>query len=268
MSDVHADITFVVDTGEKPVSASHGPGGRLRQRMGTFETKRVAIADARGPEQASDLGTRGFALVSHATSVRDFHDHDEVRAVYYPEVEQLLREQCGAERVVIFDHTVRSGSESEQERLLLREPVRIAHNDYTEWSGPQRLRDILPDEAPALLERRFGIVQVWRATHDPIAADPLALCDGRSVAQQDWVAAERRHADRVGEIYQLQYGSQQRWHWFPNMARDEALVFTVYDSLSDGRARFTPHVSFVLEGQGDAPPRRSIETRALVLYAS
>ena len=31
---------------------------------------------------------------------------------------------------------------------------------------------------------------------------------------------------------------------FPRMRRDEALVFKVFDSATDGRARFTPHTSF------------------------
>ena len=32
-------------------------------------------------------------------------------------------------------------------------PVRFAHNDYTERSGPQRVRDLLGDDADALAAR-------------------------------------------------------------------------------------------------------------------
>jgi hypothetical protein len=51
------------------------------------------------------------------------------------------------------------------------------------------------------------------------------------------------------------------------MRRDEALVFKVYDSAKDGRARFTPHTSFDDPGTPPgAPPRQSIEARALVFF--
>ena len=58
---------------------------------------------------------------------------------------------------------MRSGDEGEREARLIREPVLSAHNDYTEASGPQRVREVLPDEAEDLLKRRFAIIQVWRA---------------------------------------------------------------------------------------------------------
>jgi hypothetical protein len=59
-----------------------------------------------------------------------------------------------------------------------------------------------------------------------------------------------------------------RWFYFPRMRRDEALVFKVYDSLQDGRARFTPHTSFDdPDSPPDAPPRQSIEARALAFFS-
>src|SRR6185295_13341617 len=104
-------------------------------------------------------------------------------------VEQLIRRESGAARVVLFDHTLRSGDETEREARLIREPVLSAHNDYTEWSGPQRVRDLLPDEAETLLKRRFAIIQVWRAINQPIQSNPLAIADARSVAFEDWLIA-------------------------------------------------------------------------------
>jgi hypothetical protein len=51
------------------------------------------------------------------------------------------------------------------------------------------------------------------------------------------------------------------------MQRDEALIFKVYDSATDGRARFTPHTSFSDPATPPgAPPRQSIEARALVFF--
>ncbi|MEQ8194361.1 MAG: CmcJ/NvfI family oxidoreductase [Rhodospirillales bacterium] len=265
---VEAPVSYLVDTGVKPVSASHGPGGRLRQRTGTFEEHTVAIRDARTLTEPLSLDREGFLLTSHETAVTDFFDEGQLRSVYYPEMERLIGDVSGASKVIIFDHTLRSGDEAVRAEKLLREPVQIVHNDYTNWSGPQRVRDALPaEEAEALLQHRLAIVQVWRAIRNPIRSFPLAICDARSVAAEDLIAAERRHVDRVGEIYQLAYNPDHKWFYFPEMNRNEALVFKVYDSLQDGRARFTAHSSFDdPTSPPGAPPRESIEIRAFAFF--
>ena len=143
------------------------------------------------------------------------------------------------------------------------------HNDYTEWSGPQRVRDLLPeDEAEALLKNRMAVVQVWHPIRGPVLSSPLAICDARSVLAEDLIPAERHHKDRVGEIYQLAFNPEHRWNWFPEMQQNEALVFKCYDSEKDGRARFTAHSSFDHPATPvDAPPRESIEIRYLSGWA-
>jgi hypothetical protein len=259
---VDAEITFSIDTGEKPVNETFESGQIIRRRTGATERRRVSIHDARPLAGELSLDRNGFVLADHPTAVRDFFDPEQLANIYYPEVEQLVKRVSGASRVVVFDHTLRSGDQTEQAARRIREPVLWAHNDYTEWSGPQRVRDILPEEAGRLLAHRFAIVQVWRAIGRPIQSDPLAVADARSVSPGDLIKAERRYPHRVGETYQLQYNPAQRWFWFPEMRRDEALVFKVYDSQTDGRARFTPHCSFVdPTTPAEAPPRQSIEVR-------
>ena len=82
-------------------------------------------------------------------------------------MEALIKAESGAKRVVVFDHTLRTADDELREAKKIREVVRRVHNDYTEWSAPQRVRDILPDEAEDLLKRRFAIIQV-------VAADPAS----------------------------------------------------------------------------------------------
>ena len=151
----------------------------------------------------------------------------------------------------------------------MREPVLSAHNDYTDWSGPQRVREIMGDEAEELLERRFAIIQVWRAINQPIQSNPLAIADARSVSPDDLMVAERRYPHRVGQTYRLKYNPGHRWFYFPQMRRDEALVFKVYDSAKDGRARFTPHTSFddptTPPGAPAAPEHRSQGVRVFLV---
>ncbi len=122
-------------------------------------------------------------------------------------------------------------------------------------------------EAESLLGRRFAIIQVWRAINQPIRSNPLAMADARSVAPEDLLVAERRYPNRVGQTYRLKYNSAHRWFYFPELRRDEAIVFKVFDSLKDGRARFTPHTSFNDPSTpAGAPPRQSIEARALAFF--
>ena len=158
-----AEIPYVVNTGEKLINETFGPNNIRRRRTGIQEMKRVNIHNGRCHLDRLSLDGTGFILVQHSTNVTDFFDRDQVQSIYFPEVERLIQETSGARRVVLFDHTLRSGDEGEREARLIREPVLSAHNDYTEASGQQRVREILPDEAEDLLRRRFAIIQVWRA---------------------------------------------------------------------------------------------------------
>jgi hypothetical protein len=262
---MQAEIRYTAATGEKLVNETFGPNNIHRRTSGSDDRRQVEIRDGR--LETFSLDGNGFAFVPHATRVADFLDEKELKATYYPEVEALIRQVSGAARVVVFDHTLRSGDEAEREARLLREPVLSAHNDYTEWSGPNRVREVLPDEAEALLKRRFAIIQAWRAINQPIRSNPLAVADARSVAPEDLLIAERRYPHRIGQTYRLRYNPAHRWFYFPQMRRDEALVFKVYDSEKDGRARFTPHTSFDDPSTPPgAPPRQSIEVRTLAFF--
>jgi len=267
-SDVlHATISYALNSGEKLVNETFGPNNIRRRTSGAYEERTVAIRNARPLNPTLSIDGNGFVLVDHATCMRDFFDLEELKRVYYAEAMALVQQVSGASRVVLFDHTLRSGDDGEREARLIREPVLAAHNDYTEWSGPQRVRDLLPQEAERLLGRRFAIVQVWRSIAHPIVRNPLAIADARSVAPDDLLVSERRYPDRVGQTYRLAYNARHQWYYFPEMRRDEALVFKVFDSKKDGRARFVPHTSFENPlASADALPRRSIEVRTLAFF--
>jgi hypothetical protein len=262
---MEAHISYTADTGEPLVNETFGPNNIRRRSTGSTDLRAMEISDGR--RESLSLERNGFELVPHPTAVKSFFDADELKAVYYPEVVALIRQRSGASRVVVFDHTLRSGSEEEREARLIREPVLSAHNDYTEWSGPNRVREVMGDEAESLLARRFAIIQVWRAIGEPIRSNPLAVADARSIAPEDLLVAERRYPGRIGQTYRLRYNPRHRWFYFPQMRRDEAIVFKVYDSEKDGRARFTPHTSFDDPATPPgAPPRQSIEARALAFF--
>ncbi|HEY7163653.1 MAG TPA: CmcJ/NvfI family oxidoreductase [Candidatus Binatia bacterium] len=267
ITEVIAPIPYTIDTGEKLVNETFGPNNIRRHRSGMQELKEMPIRNGRLIADRLALDREGFVLITHRTEMKNFFDQRELEMVYYPEVERLIQQESGASRVVIFDHTLRSGDEAEREEKLIREPVLSAHNDYTEWSGPNRVREVLPDEAEKLLARRFAIIQVWRAINRPIQSNPLAVADAQSVRFKDLMVAERRYPHRVGQTYRLKYSPEHRWFYFPEMTRDEAIVFKVFDSETDGCARFTPHTSFVDPNSPQAAaPRQSIEVRAFAFF--
>jgi hypothetical protein len=112
---ITAEITYAVDTGAKPVNETFGPGNIRRRNVGTKEQRAVAIENGRPRAAEFALDANGFAFVDHPTAMKDFFDPAELKAVYYPEVERLVKQVSGAARVVVFDHTLRSGDEAERE---------------------------------------------------------------------------------------------------------------------------------------------------------
>ena len=255
---IEATLNYINNNGEKIFTETAVPGGVDTRSGGAPDPHRVAIHNGRLRDFAFDHD--GFRFVPHDTKVADFFDEAEVRSTYYAEMEALIKAESGAKRVVVFDHTLRTADEDLRAQAKIREVVRRVHNDYTEWSAPQRVRDILPDEADALLQRRFAIIQVWRPIRHPVETYPLAMCDAASLSFDDMVISERRYPNRVGQTYAITYNPAHDWYWFPRMRRDEAIVFKVFDSATDGRARWSAHTAFDdPTTPPQARPRESIE---------
>ena len=265
---VEAELNFFIPNGQQPQvfkpTLELPDGGRT----GDFELRPVTIADGRHLAEHFSLDREGFELTRHATAVSDFLDDDEVRSIYYPEVERLVRDATGASQVVIFDHTVRIDDVQKSRANDTRTPVRTVHNDYTLKSGPQRITDLLdPDEARRWRAHRYALVNVWRSIAGPVETTPLAIADARSIRPESLIATDLVYPNRVGEIYHVAYDPNLRWHYFSSMNRDEALLLKTFDSADD-RAKWTAHGAFVNpQARTDAAPRESIEVRTLLSFA-
>lgn len=265
---VEALLNYLIDTGDKP--ASYGGVSFAvseQKRKGKYQPYKMPVYDGRAAADRLSLEREGFIFVKHETKVKDFFDEAEVRSVYYPETEQLVKENSGAKRVLVFDHTLRSADSAIREAKKISGPVRNAHNDYTEWSGPQRVRDLLPEEADELLKKRFAVIQTWRPIRNPVEREPLAIADARSIGTKELIPSSRVYPDRIGEVYHCTFNPEHRWYYFSKMQRSEAIVFKCFDSMKDGRARWTAHCAFDdPASRADAPPRESIEMRTLAFF--
>ena len=265
---LEATLTYFVDTETMPVTLVGVPGGRdQRVGGGSSQPRRFTLRNGRPEADDFVLERNGFRFVHHDTKVVDFFDEDEVRRVYYPEMQALVKAETGASRVEVFDHPLRTADDELRQARQIREVVRRVHNDYTEWSGPQRVRTFLPQEADELLSRRFAVIQVWRPIRHPVETWPLAIADTQSISPESLVVTERRYPDRVGQTYAITYDPGHRWYWFPAMRPDEALVFKTYESQKAGRARWTAHTAFEdPTTTQNARPRESIEIRTLAFF--
>jgi len=268
LESIEAVLNYLVDSGETPATFGGMRQSEAdRKRQGNYHGHKMRICNGRAIADQFSLEREGFVFVNHDTRMKDFYDEDEVRSLYYKETEELVKISSGARRVVVFDHTLRSADQATREAKMIGGPVRNAHNDYTEWSGPQRVRDLVPDEAEELLKRRFAIVQTWRPIRHPVQREPLAIADARSIGTKELIVSKRIYPNRVGETYHMTFNPEHVWYYFPNMQRHEAIVFKTFDSERDGRARWTAHCAFDdPTSPKDAPPRESIEMRTLAFF--
>jgi hypothetical protein len=269
LASVDGVVNYFKPSAEKPRTYTYNPPPP-GEPMSTVvsEPHTVPIHDARPVLAQVSLDREGFHLIRFEPSVTDFDDEETVKAVYYPEVERAMKDVTGADRVFIFDHTIRRHIPgTDDDRIGPRQPVPRIHVDHTVASGPQRVRDFLPDEADGLLRGRVQIINLWRPIRGPVQDFPLAICDASTVPFGDLVAAEHIYRHRVGETYQVLYNPAHRWFYVPEMQTNEALLLKCFDSRTDGIARFAPHTAFVdPTTPADAPPRISIEVRTLVFH--
>lgn len=229
-----------------------------------LDTRELEIRNARLlPEEG--LEERGFTMVHHRTKVTDFRDQAQLDSIYDREVHDLIKEMTGAKRVIVFHNQLRDNSPTAGKDI--RKPAFFAHIDYTEETFRIRAREKLGDEADHWLGKRMVAFNIWRGVY-PVEEKPLAVCDARTVKQEDFL--ETRIIERPGEPtpyvgMPLSYNSEQRWYYYPAMQPDEALVFKQCDSDHD-RIRWSPHVAIDDPATVEPRPRVSFEARTLAFF--
>jgi hypothetical protein len=268
---VEAELNYLRDTGHRPVNYTFDPPPGVPRNSGEVDVRRVTIRNAR-LAAAGDLALdrSGFQLTQHRsalTAVEDYAQDALVKTVYYPEVETALLQWTGAEKVVVFDHTLRDGTPAHG-RDGVREPVRRVHDDQTFESAPKRVaRHLSKDEAEQRLKRRFAIVNFWRPIGETVQRTPLAACDARSIDVADLRASDLVYPTWTGETYAFVHNRKHRWYYVPQQRTDEVTLLKIYDSQTDGTARLSAHTAFDdPTTPPDAPARRSIEVRALLFW--
>ena len=149
-------LNYLEPTSERPRSYAYDPPPNEPKTNIRNLAIEVPIRDARPIVGEITLDRYGFELVKHRSAVRDFYDDEEVKRVYYPEAERLLKAATGAARIFVFDHVTRRRAVEAESREGVRQPVTRVHVDHTAKSGPQRVRDLLADEADGFAHFHHG----------------------------------------------------------------------------------------------------------------
>ena len=130
-TNLEVPINFLVRSVGKPRVDIPEQGQGLTERSGQFENRVTSIKDARANALKFSLDQNGFSFHQHRTGVVDFLDESQVKGLYYPEVEELVKEVTGAKKIHIFDHTIRIEDDGKRDSASVRAPVEVAQRLVT-----------------------------------------------------------------------------------------------------------------------------------------
>lgn len=238
------------------------------------------------------LDRHGFMIARHRSAIADFHDKAAVDAGYLGEVEQLVARMCGADRVAAQGWMIRTSAdlsarakekvENYRHAGGIQPPAGEAHVDYNEITSRRAAARIHAQAFPDAPDyARYICFSLWR-TFSPGPQDwPLAVCDGRTVRDEEtasntlFVVDEFPTGDALtapveGEEDMIaatifRYRPRHRWWYFSNMAADDVLLFKFQDSDHSVTWR-CPHTAFHDTSLPDAKTRSSIEVRCVAYF--
>jgi hypothetical protein len=260
MKDVRAAIGYSERTERRPYFYANAH----EKDFVPLKPSEVTIHDARAID--ADLDREGFTLVEHVSAVEDLTDLGEVARVHSGEIAELLKQVSGCDEVVmapfgILRFSERSGANAEHDNS---HPARFVHVDMaSEDAAAARTRSAPAGRTIA----RSAQYNVWRSLAGGTQDVPLGLCDCSSVEEGDLLDCQAIFDPLDGSPewgfanYLLAENPAHKWFYYPDMTRDEAIVFKTSES-DPGRAQLMPHGAFDNPLAGpDAPPRVSLEMR-------
>jgi hypothetical protein len=246
---------------------------------GVYAPYPVTIRNAR-LAAAFTLDEHGFCLGRHHTELTDWPNNYAADSAYAAQVVEVAMRLSGADVVVPMGGMVRaSGSTS----TTVQPPAAEAHVDFTESCAAriaERLYRTAHPSGPGY--RRFIAFSLWRVLSAPPQDMPVALCEGRSVRDDegthntkvdvseiptgDALYAPIEGEENMSAATIFHYSPAHRWWYFPDMEPDEVIFIKFYDS-DHGKAWRCPHTAFRDTTRPDARPRRSMEFRAMAYFS-
>ena len=265
---VTSTINYTLDNGIPPDYYFYEPDPSIELNPPGTDPHEVKIYNGWPRVNAFSLDREGFELKPIDNSFDQFDDDDAIKKSFYPLIVDFVKQHTGANRVEVFDHTIRKPmpDDLKVQTEIQRPTVQLAHSDYTPKSGPQRVQELLPDDAEQLLKRRVVFYNVWKPLYRTVEEFPLAMCDDTTAIDDDKLIMELKYSDRTGEIFVIRYSPLHRWIYFPKMRPEQALLLKTYESEST-RASSIGHTAFEDPNTpANAPTRVSIEVRTMAFF--
>ncbi len=252
------------------------PGRELN--TGVYAPYPVTIRNARRAPPFS-LDEHGFLLARHLSQISDWSANYAADAPYAAEVREIVVRLTGADLVVPIGGMLRDSVES---GATVQPPAAEAHVDFTPRSAERIAERLYRRERPdGGGYRRFLAFSLWRPLSPPPQDMPLALCEARSVRDDEGTHNTKVDVDEIptGEaLYApiageedmtaatiFHYSPAHRWWYFPDMTSDEVVLIKFYDSDRSTAWR-CPHTAFRDHSRPDARQRRSMEFRGIAYY--
>ena len=216
LPSVRAKLNYTVDNGKEPDYYFYDPDPSVQLNPPGTDIHEVPIFDAWSIKADISADREGFEHHAFDPSFQQFDDDEAVKKAFYDQIIAFVKEHTGAARVVVFDHTIRKRlpADLSAQTTVQRPAVMLVHSDYTIASGPQRVRDVLPTEADALLDRRVAFYNVWKPLTSPVEELPLAMCDATTHADDDMLRMNLKYSERTGEIYVMRHSPEHGAHCF------------------------------------------------------
>jgi len=258
---------------------------------GSYGPFPVTIRDGRAIREHFSFDRQGFRLLDAPSAVTDFNDSEAVERLYPSEVAGYVRDAYGADLVVPMGWMIRTSGDLASRQKQTDQPYRHrggvqppageVHVDTEpgrQLAAAQRAYAEARPDGPGF--RRFIVSSFWRTYSPPPQDCPLALCDARSVRDDEgtpnilWIVDKIPQGDAMfapmdddGQMAAsiFRHSPDHRWWYFSNMTRDEALLFKFHDS-DRSRPWRTPHTAFWDTSLADAHPRESIEFRSIAFF--
>jgi len=245
---------------------------------GIYRAYQVPIRNGRPVSDQFTLDRNGFAIFPHTSAVRDFTDREEVDRVYVGEVAEFVQARTGADRVATLGWVLRRSADPGENAS--QPQAALVHDDYSVAGARGRAEADyaarFPD-APGF--RRALITSLWRVFSPPPQDWPLALCDYTSVGPGEGLDNRLYFVDKIpADLYaempadapgtsgfEFHYSPGHQWWYFPDMTRDEILLFKLSDS-EHARAWRVPHSAFRDTTARATQPRHSIEFRTIAYF--
>lgn len=268
-ASVRATLNYSVDNGVPPDYYFYEPEPSIKLNPPGTDPREVDIHNGWPAAERFSADREGFEIHEFGARFDQFDDDAAIKSRFYRQVVEFVKQHTGAHRVEVFDHTIRKRlpADLKVQTTVQRPAVLLVHSDYTVASGPQRVRDIVPDDAERLLQRRVAFYNVWKPLYRRVEELPLAMCDATTHAPEDMLRMDLKYRERTGEIYVMRWSPAHRWVYFPQMEAGQALLLKTFDSETDGRARFMGHTAFEDPNTpAGAPKRESIEVRTMAFF--